>query len=127
MNKRQFLKTTSALAAGTMLSRFANADAKAPAEPVAHETNWAGNLRYHADHMFAPRSVEEVQEVVKKCTSLRALGSRHSFNTIADSLSNQISLQHLDSMHLDESAHTLTVGAGVRYGTFAPWLDAKGF
>jgi len=127
MNKRQFLKTTSALAAGTMLSRFANADAKAPAEPVAHETNWASNLRYHADHMFAPRSVEEVQQTVKQCASLRALGSRHSFNTIADSLANQISLQHLDSIEVDEKTHTVTVGAGVRYGTLAPVIDAKGF
>ena len=51
MDKRQFLKTTTTLAAGSMLARLANADAKAPAEPVAHETNWAGNLRYHADKM----------------------------------------------------------------------------
>ena len=127
MNKRQFLKTTGTLVTGSMLSHVARADSKTPAEPVAHETNWAGNLRYHADHMFAPRSVEEVQEVVKKCSTLRALGSRHSFNTIADSLTNQISLQHLDSMEVDARAHTVTVGAGVRYGTLAPWLDAKGF
>jgi alditol oxidase len=127
MNKRQFLKTTSALAAGSMLARLANADAKPPAEPVAHETNWAGNLRYHADKMYAPHSVEEVQQIVKQCTTLRTLGSRHSFNTIADSLTNQISLQHLDSMNLDEMTGTLIVGAGVRYGTLAPWLDSKGF
>ena len=127
MNKRQFLKTSSAAISNALLARYAGGDSANAAEPVAHETNWAGNLRYHADHMFAPHTVEEVQEVVKKCTSLRALGSRHSFNTIADSLNNQISLQHLDSMHLDDAAHALTVGAGVRYGTFAPWLDAKGF
>jgi alditol oxidase len=127
MNKRQFLKTTTTLAAGSMLSRLANADAKAPAEPVAHETNWAGNLRYHADKMFAPHSVEEVQKMVKECATLRALGSRHSFNTIADSLTNQISLQHLDSIELDANAQSVTVGAGVRYGTLAPVIDAKGF
>jgi xylitol oxidase len=127
MNKRQFLKTTSALVTGSMLSHLAKADPTAPAEPVAHETNWAGNLRYHADHMYAPKSVEEVREIVKKCNTARALGSRHSFNTIADSLTNQISLQHLDSIELDEKAHTVTVGAGVRYGTLAPVIDAKGF
>jgi len=127
MDKRQFLKTTTTLAAGTLLSRLANADAKAPTEPVAHETNWAGNLRYHADKMYAPRSVEEVQKIVKQCTTLRALGSRHSFNTIADSLTNQISLQHLDSIEINDQAHTVTVGAGVRYGTLAPIIDAKGY
>jgi xylitol oxidase len=124
MNKRQFLKTTSAIAAGTLLSHYAKADA---AEPTAHETNWAGNLRYHADHVFAPKSVAEVQQIVKQTASLRALGSRHSFNTIADSLTNQISLVHLDSIEIDEKASTVTVGAGVRYGTLAPVIDAKGF
>jgi len=125
MNKRQFLKTTSAIVSGTLLSHFAKAaDQK---EPVAHETNWAGNLRYHADHLYAPHTVAEVQETVRNCASLRALGSRHSFNTIADSLTNQISLVHLDSMEVDTKSQTVTVGAGVRYGTLAPWLDAKGF
>jgi alditol oxidase len=122
MNKRQFLKNSSAIVTGAMLSRYAAAD-----EPTAHETNWAGNLRYHADHMYAPKTVAEVQEAVRKCATARALGSRHSFNTIADSLTNQISLQHLDSMEVDAKAQTVTVGAGVRYGTLAPWLDAKGF
>jgi alditol oxidase len=122
MDKRQFLKNSSAFAAGSMIARFAAAE-----EPTAHETNWAGNLRYHADHMYAPKSVAEVQDVVGKCSTLRAVGSRHSFNTIADSLTNQISLQHLDSMTVDAQAKTVTVGAGVRYGTLAPWLDAKGF
>ncbi len=122
MNKRQFLKNSSAIVTGAMLSRYAAAD-----EPTAHETNWAGNLRYHADHMYAPKTVAEVQEAVRKCATVRALGSRHSFNTIADSLTNQISLQHLDSMEVDAKAQTVTVGAGVRYGTLAPWLDAKGF
>ena len=133
MNKRQFLKNSSALVTCTLLtnslSSLANADAPAaaPSIPTPHETNWAGNLRYHADHVFAPRTVAELQATVKQCTKARALGSRHSFNTIADSLTNQISLVHLDSMDLDANARKLTVGAGVRYGTFAPWLDAKGF
>lgn len=122
MDKRQFLKTSGAIVAGSMMTRFAASE-----EPVAHETNWAGNLRYHADHMFAPKSVAEVQEIVKQCATARALGSRHSFNTIADSLTNQISLQHLDSIEVDEKARTVTVGAGVRYGTLAPVIDAKGF
>jgi xylitol oxidase len=122
MNKRQFLKTSSAVVTGALLSRLAKAD-----EPTAHQTNWAGNLRYHADHLYAPHTVEEVQQAVKKCATVRALGSRHSFNTIADSLTNQISLVHLDSIEVDEKNRTVTVGAGVRYGTLAPVIDAKGF
>jgi alditol oxidase len=122
MNKRDFLKTSTAFVAGSLLSQHAKAD-----EPTAHMTNWAGNLRYHADHLFAPKSVAEVQDVVRKCVTLRPLGSRHSFNTIADSLTNQISLTHLDSIDVDTATHTVTVGAGVRYGTLAPVIDAKGY
>ena len=122
MDKRQFLKTSTAFVTGAVLSSLATAD-----EPVPHQTNWAGNLTYHADHVYAPKSVSELQDAVRTCAKCRALGSRHSFNTIADSLTNQISLTHLDSMEVDAAARKLTVGAGVRYGTFAPWLDAKGF
>ena len=39
--------------------------------------------------------------MVKSTRKLRALGSRHSFNTIADSTAAQISLKHLDTMELD--------------------------
>jgi xylitol oxidase len=128
MDKRQFLKATTAFAAGTMLTPLAKAAADtAQPEPTPHQTNWAGNLRYHADKVFAPKSVEEVQQVVKANPSLRALGSRHSFNTIADTTASQISLVHLDSIELDEKAKTVTVGAGVRYGTLAPVIDAKGY
>ena len=125
MNKRQFLKTSATIATGAILSRFASA-ADSDAQP-APRTNWAGNLRYHADHLYTPHTVEEVQQTIAKCPKLRALGSRHSFNTIADSLTNQISLEHLDSIDIDAAAHTVTVGAGVRYGTLAPVIDTKGF
>ena len=124
MNKRQFLKTSATIATGAVLSRFASADSK---DQPAARTNWAGNLHYHADHLYTPRTVEEVQQTIAKCPKLRALGSRHSFNTIADSLTNQISLEHLDSIDIDAAARTVTVGAGVRYGTLAPVIDAKGF
>ena len=122
MTKRQFLKTSSAFVAGTLVTSLAHAE-----EPAPHQTNWAGNLRYHADQVYAPRAISELQDVVRKCAKARALGSRHSFNPIADSLTNQISLVHFDSMEVDAATQKLNVGAGVRYGTFAPWLDQKGF
>jgi xylitol oxidase len=128
MNKRQFLKTSSAIVAGSILSRFAPAEATAPdAASATPRTNWAGNLHYHAGKLYEPKTLEELQSAVKSCAKLRALGSRHSFNTIADSLTNQISLQHFDSIDVDKAAHTVTVGAGVRYGTLAPVIDAQGF
>jgi xylitol oxidase len=128
MDKRQFLKTTSAFAAATVLSPYARAATSMAAQDTSVPAfNWAGNLEYHAEHFYAPKDVAEVQQYVKHLTSIRALGSRHSFNTIADTTASQISLTHLDSIVINEKAKTVTVGAGVRYGTLAPVIDAKGF
>jgi len=93
----------------------------------APRENWAGNLTYSTDHLFTPASVDEVRQVVKSCSKLRALGTRHSFNTIADSTSNQISVKRLDEIAIDDKARTVTVGAGVAYGQLAPVIEARGF
>src|SRR5271165_7091457 len=122
MDKREFLKASGALAAGTILSRVA-----AGQEPGGPRENWAGNLTYSTDRLQTPGSVEEVQQVVKSCARLRALGTRHSFNTIADSTQNQVSLKRLDHIALDEKARTVTVGAGVTYGKLSPYLDDRGY
>ena len=47
-------------------------------------TNWAGNLTYRAARVHHPESVAEVQEVVARSQRVKALGSRHCFNDIAD-------------------------------------------
>ena len=47
--------------------------------------NWAGNLAYSAESVHHPTSVVEVQELVARRARVKALGTRHSFNTIADS------------------------------------------
>ncbi len=122
MNKREFLKASGAIAAGSMLSRVVTGQ-----EPTGPRENWAGNLTYSTDHLYTPGSVEEVRQVVKSCSKLRALGTRHSFNAIADSTQNQISLKRLDQIALDEKARTVTVGAGVTYGKLAPYIDQRGF
>jgi xylitol oxidase len=125
MNKREFLKSTTAAAAGSMLARYAPAQAVPQSAPP--RTNWAGNLTYHAKELATPGSVAELQQLVRSTPKLRALGSRHSFNSIADTDATQVSLVHFDSIDIDAAAHTVTVGAGIRYGTLAPVIDAKGF
>src|SRR5580698_3050362 len=121
MDKREFLKTSGAFLAGSMLSPLASGG------QTAGRTNWSGNYTYSTNHLHQPKTVEEVQQVVKSCTKLRALGARHSFNGIADSTENQISLKQLNQIDLDANAHTVTVGAGVTYGQLAPYIDARGF
>jgi alditol oxidase len=121
MNKREFLKTSGAFLTSTIISGFASGETTGP------RTNWAGNLTYHTDTLFTPQSVEETQQLIKATPKLRALGSRHCFNAIADSTAAQISLTALDSIVIDADAKTVTVGAGVRYGILAPYIDKAGF
>jgi alditol oxidase len=122
MNKRGFLKSSGALLTGGILSRIAQGD-----EKKQGRTNWAGNYTYSTDHLEKPKTVEELQAVVKRCEKLRALGAKHSFNPIADSKFAQVSLENFESMSLDKKARTVTVGAGVRYGKLAPYLQENGF
>jgi xylitol oxidase len=122
MNKREFLKSSGTIMAGSMISRLTSAQQ----QPAPRE-NWAGNITYSTDHVHTPANVDEVRDVVKGCNKLRALGSRHSFNRIADSTQNQVSLQHLDQIAIDDKARTVTVAAGVKYGQLAPVIDARGY
>jgi xylitol oxidase len=122
MDKRKFLKTTGALMAGSILSRVAIGQ-----QAAAQRTNWSGNLTFSTNNLQSPGTVDEVRQTVKSANKLRAVGSRHSFNAIADSDHEQISLTRLTEMTLDEKTRTVTVGGGVTYAQLAPWLDAKGY
>ncbi len=90
-------------------------------------TNWSGNYIYSTHDLVEPKDVAELKQAVLSSNSVRALGSRHSFNSIADTTGRQISLRHLNSMELDAAARTVTIGSGVTYGDLAPWLDARGY
>ncbi len=122
MDKREFLKTSGIFLAGTMLSPLGSGE-----QPGARRTNWSGNYTYSTDRLHQPQTVEEVQQVVKGCSKLRALGARHSFNGIADSTENQISLAHLNQIALNRGSRTVTVGGGVTYSQLAPYLESQGY
>jgi len=122
MDKREFLKSSGALVAGSMVSRFTPAQ-----QQTAPRENWAGNLTYSTEQLLTPTSVEEVRDLVRRTPKLRALGTRHSFSSIADSRASQISLKGLNQIEIHEASHTVTVGAGVTYGILAPIIDARGY
>jgi xylitol oxidase len=131
LDKRKFLKASGLALTGTMLSGFTSAhgepSGRTEAEPGNRRTNWSGNYTYSTDRLDTPAAVEQVQTVVKRASKIRALGTRHSFNAIADSTAEQISLQHFDQMTLDSASRTVTIGAGVTYGKLAPYIDSHGF
>ncbi len=126
------MKTSASTPAGTLATHILPAQQAQPHDPTptptpTPRTNWAGNYTFKAPHIDQPTSPAEVADLLHTRPNLKALGSKHSFNDLADSASDQVSLIHLDQMTLNREQRTVTVGAGVRYGTLAPWLDAQGF
>jgi xylitol oxidase len=89
------------------------------------ERNWSGNITYTPREIARPRSVGALQELVATRSSVRALGSRHSFTDLADSPGTLVSLDNLpaDIVH---TGQRVTVPAGVRYGVLAEWLQERG-
>jgi xylitol oxidase len=95
-------------------------------ETHAPERNWAGNYTYRAEKLHRPTTIERVQEIVANAASVHVLGSRHSFNDIADS-SELISLENLPAdVVVDHQAHTVFLGGGVKYGNLAKTLNEEG-
>ena len=90
--------------------------------------NWARTVAYSARALLRPSSVDELREMVAGSRSIRALGSRHSFNTLADTTGDLVSLDLIDDdIVIDEAARTVTVGGGVRYGDLATALQSAGW
>jgi xylitol oxidase len=88
--------------------------------------NWAGNHAYRAARLHRPSSLEELQELVARTPRLRALGSRHSFNDIADA-EELVSLDRLElDLVVDRAAGTVSLGGAVRYGDLARALRRDG-
>ena len=124
MKRKTFLKTSTALIAGSFLPTMISCKQ----EVKAVRKNWAGNYTYKAQNLHQPNTVEEVQALVKKLNQQKALGSCHCFNDIADSPLDQISTLNLNKLvSLDEKAMTVTVEGGSKYGQFSPELDKKGY
>jgi len=91
-------------------------------------TNWAGNLTYSTDKLDEATTIEQVRSFVRSHEKVKALGTRHCFNSIADSRHRFISLKAMhEVVSLDRDKRTVTVEAGITYGQLCPYLDQKGF
>ena len=92
------------------------------------QRNWAGNIEYSAARWHWPETVEQAQEIVRASRKLRVVGSRHSFNAIADTPADMLSLERLpEQLTVDAAGQTVTVSAGLRYGRLGQLLDAAGY
>jgi xylitol oxidase len=95
-------------------------------ETHAPERNWAGNYTYRAQKLHRPTTIEQVQQIVATAASVHVLGSRHSFNDIADSC-ELISLENLPAdVVVDHQAQTVSLSGGVTYGQLVKTLNEEG-
>lgn len=108
----------------TIFYRFTlNADQEARAL-----TNWSGNFQFGTIQVLRPETVEDIQSIVRGSAKLKVIGTRHSFNRIADSDQLLVSLERMANViSLDTINHQVTVEAGISYGALAPYLDANGY
>ena len=108
--------------------------------------NWSENVEFTSAPIHAPQTVEELQELVRASSKVRAFGSRHSFNDIAaitaqvDAAQDQppqlpteqaswayISLERLDApVTFDPVRGAVTCPAGITYGELCPILHEQG-
>ena len=95
---------------------------------TARETNWAGNIVYRAARMARPRSVVEAQELVAASSQVRAVGTGHSFNRIADTPGVLVSLADLPPViDIEPGGPAVAVAGGLRFGELAGPLNAAGY
>jgi xylitol oxidase len=95
---------------------------------TTRETNWAGNIVYRAARVARPRSVSEAQELVAASGQVRAVGTGHSFNRIADTPGVLISLADLPpAIEIDPGRAAVTLPGGISYRELTEQLNAAGF
>ncbi len=89
-------------------------------------TNWSGNYSYRARALHRPQTVQELREIVGSARALRALGSRHSFTSIADS-AELVALDRLPGeIEVDGAAQAVTVPGRTTYAELAQALNRQG-
>lgn len=90
------------------------------------ERNWAGNLEYRAARIVHPASIDELRDALAGDGPVRVLGTRHSFNDLADTGGTLIATDRLP-IEVDALApDAVRVAGGLRYGDLAPRLQERG-
>ena len=90
------------------------------------ERNWAGNLAYRAERIVHPTTTDELRDALADDGPFRPLGTRHSFNDLADTEGTLIATDRLP-VDIDTSSvpGVVRLTGGIRYGDLAPVLHER--
>ncbi len=90
--------------------------------------NWSKNIDFNEKGFLQPQSLSELQEMVRLHTRIRARGSAHSFNEIANTDHYAINLSKMPQViEVNQEKRLVKVSAGLTYGELAPALDKQGW
>ena len=90
--------------------------------------NWSKNVDFVEKSFLQPKSLDELQELTRSHSHLRARGSAHCFNEIANTPEYAINLAQMPKVvEVNESEKSVLVSAGLTYGEVAPILHKQGW
>ncbi|CAN1645526.1 D-arabinono-1,4-lactone oxidase [Candidatus Nanopelagicaceae bacterium] len=90
--------------------------------------NWSKNVDFNDRGYLQPETFAELQEVVRSNAKLRARGTAHCFNEIANTSSYAINLSKMPAtIEVNSGSNSVTVAAGLKYGELAPVLHQQGW
>jgi xylitol oxidase len=96
----------------------------------AHDvgTNWAGTHRFGAKEVLSARNADDVARLIAGGGRFKALGTRHSFNDMADSEGTLLDMGSLNfDPTIDEAGQRVTAPAGMSYGALGRFLEGRGW
>ena len=90
--------------------------------------NWSKNVDFNDRGYLQPDSLSELQELIRSNAKIRARGTAHCFNEIANTSSYAINLAKMPRV-IEVSAETksVKVSPGLTYGELAPVLHSQGW
>ena len=90
--------------------------------------NWSKNVDFNDRAFLQPESLAELQELVRSNAKLRARGTAHCFNEIANTSSYAINLAKMPkTIEVNSESKSVIVAAGLKYGELAPELHKQGW
>ena len=90
--------------------------------------NWSGHVEFSATSFLEPSSLSDLQSAVATSDRIRAVGTTHSFNELADTDGVHVSVAGMPQViEIDSAQRIARVSAGLRYGEAARLLDDQGW
>jgi xylitol oxidase len=90
--------------------------------------NWSKNVDFNDKSYLQPTSLAELQELIRTNPKVRARGTAHCFNEIANTSSMALNLAKMPkTIDVDTAKKSVRVAAGLTYGELAPLLHAQGW